>query len=64
MTATNTSQFIEKPMFLVAHDGHVFACKHEDGTVLLTNEHGCQTRMTWYHALYLLGLFKSIHVGG
>jgi hypothetical protein len=36
----------QKPAFLVACDGHLFACKHtKNGGVMLTNEHGCQTAM-------------------
>lgn len=51
----NSMLAITKPMFILAYDGHLFACKHEGANVLLTNEYGCQTRMDWAYAVQLLG---------
>jgi hypothetical protein len=47
---------IHNPMFLAAHDGHVFAVTQiSRHALLVTNENACQTRISIADAKRILG---------
>lgn len=46
-----------RPRFIVAHDGHLFVVARfaKSCDCLVTNEHGCQTRLNFADARRILG---------